>query len=107
MPVSDCASGYTEKKTAFPTEELMSNKPKTEANIPIDRDVLEMWQDDIHSAQEELHDTLEQMKEALDTGNAIDPKLYQEAEGQIKELEVNANSLRIDLERLKTQQSPN
>jgi chromosome segregation ATPase len=86
-------------------EELMSNQPKSEADIPIDCDVLEMWQDDIREAQEELHDALEQIKEALDTGNTIDPKLYQEAEKQIKELEVNANSLRTDLERLKAQQS--
>jgi hypothetical protein len=82
----------------------MSNQPKTEADIPIDRDVLEMWQDDIQHAQEELHDTLEQMIDALDQGNTLDPKLYQEAEKQIKELEVDANSLRIDLERLKQQQ---
>jgi chaperonin cofactor prefoldin len=83
----------------------MTNPSRNEADIPIDRDVLEMWQDDIQHTQEELHDILEQMIEALDTGNAIDPKLYEEAKKQIKELEVNANSLRIDLERLKQQKS--
>jgi chaperonin cofactor prefoldin len=81
----------------------MANQPKTAADLPIDRDDLERAQDDIHMAQEELHDTLEQMKEALDTGNTIDPKLFQEAEEQIKELEVDANSLRKDLERLQKQ----
>ncbi len=84
----------------------MSNPPKTEASIPIDRGVLEMWQEYIEHAQIDLHETLEQMIEALDQGNPIDPKLYQEAEEHIKELEVNANSLRQDLKKLKTQQSP-
>lgn len=58
-------------------------------------------------AQEALHDTLEQMIEALDNGTAIDPKLFQEAEEHTKELEAQADSLRNDLKKLKTQQSPN
>ena len=43
------------------------------------------------------------MKEALDAGNAIEPKLLQEAMEQIEELEVQANSLRKDLEKLHKQ----
>lgn len=81
----------------------MADQPKTEADIPIDRDVLEMWQEDIEHTRGELHDTLEEMIEALDQGNPIDPKLYQEAEKHIKELEVNVNSLRQDLKKLQQQ----
>jgi hypothetical protein len=85
---------------------MMPDQAKTAADITIDRDDLEMWQHHIEEAQINLSETLEQMKEALDIGNAIDPKLFQEAEEQIKELEVNANSLRKDLEQLQKQQSP-
>jgi hypothetical protein len=46
------------------------------------------------------------MIDALDAGKAIEPTLFQEAEEQIKELIAHANSLRKDLEKLKTQQSP-
>lgn len=84
----------------------MSQQPKTN-DLPVGRDDLEMAQDDIQMAQEALHDTLEQMKDALDAGNALDPKLFQEAEEHAKELEVQASSLLKDLEKLKKQQSPN
>ena len=76
-------------------EKLMSNQ--------FDRDDLEMWQEGIQQAQIELNDTLEQMIDALDAGNTIESKLFQEAEEQIKKLEVQANSLRKDLEKLQKQ----
>jgi uncharacterized protein Smg (DUF494 family) len=84
-------------------EEIMSDQAQKATDLPIDRDDLEMAQEAINTAQEELHDTLEQMKEALDARNTIKPKLFQEAKEQIKELEVQANSLRKDLEKLQKQ----
>jgi len=41
------------------------------------------------------------MKAALDARNALKPKPFQEAMEQIEELEVQANSLRKDLEKLR------
>ena len=82
----------------------MPDQAKKAADLPVDRDDLERAQDAIHMAQEELHDNLEQMKEALDAGNAIEPKLFQEAMEHIEELEVQANSLRKDLEKLQKQE---
>ena len=64
------------KETVFHPEEMMPDQAKKAADLPVDRDDLEIAQDAIHMAQEELHDTLEQMKEALDAGNAIEPKLF-------------------------------
>ncbi len=81
----------------------MSNRPKNAADIPIDRDDLERAQDDIQTTQGDLHETLEQMINALDAGNKIDPKLFQEAEEHMKDLEVQANNLRKDLEKLQKQ----
>ena len=43
--------------------------------------------------------------EAIDAGDAIGSKLFQEAEEQMKELEVSANTLRKDLEKLQKQES--
>jgi hypothetical protein len=57
----------------------MANPPKNAADIPVGRDELEMWQENIQEAQTELHDTLEKIKEELDAGNAIDPNLFQQA----------------------------
>jgi chromosome segregation ATPase len=86
----------------------MSDQSKAAAHLPlIDRDDLQRAQDEIQMAHEELDATLEQMKEALDAGDGIDSDLFQEAEEHLKELEVQANSLRNDLEKLKAQQSPN
>lgn len=73
------------------------------AQIRIDRDDLERSQDAIHTAQHDLHAILEQMKQSLDAGTQIDPELFAEAEEQMKELEVEANTLRKDLEKLQKQ----
>jgi hypothetical protein len=81
-------------------EEMMPDQAQKAADLPVDRDDLERAQDDIQTAQVDLHDTLEQMIEALDAGDTIDPKLFQEAKEHIEELEVQANSLRKDLEKL-------
>ncbi len=81
----------------------MSNQPKAAANIPIDRDDLEMWKEGIQQAQIELNDTLEQMIDTLDAGNTIDIKTFQEAKEQIEKLQAQANSLGKDLEKLQKQ----
>jgi hypothetical protein len=79
------------KEKSILMEELMTNHPKTAADIPVTRDELEMWQEGIQEAQLELNGTLEKMIEALDNGATLDPKQFVEAEEQIKELEVQAN----------------
>jgi hypothetical protein len=81
-------------------EEQMSNQSHHTTDLPIDRADLERAQDDLQTANADLHDTLEQMIDALDTGRTLDPELFQEAEEHIKELEVQANTLRKDLEKL-------
>ena len=43
------------------------------------------------------------MIDTLDAGKAIEPKLFQEAMEKIEELEVQANSLRKGLEKLRQQ----
>jgi chromosome segregation ATPase len=82
----------------------MSDQPKT-ADIPVGPGDLEMAQDEIQTAQQELDRLLEQMKQALDDGKAIEPRLFQEAAEQAKELEIEASSLQKDLEKLQKQQS--
>jgi hypothetical protein len=64
-----------------------------------------MWQHDNEETQIFLGEILGKMIDALDAGGVIEPKLYDEAEEQIKELIAHVNSLRKDLEKLKTQQS--
>jgi hypothetical protein len=81
----------------------MPDQTKKATDLPVDRDDLEMWQEGIQTAQVGLHDTLEQMIDILDAGNTIDSKHFQEAMEQIEELEVQINSLRKDLEKLRQQ----
>lgn len=83
----------------------MSDQPKIAADIPVGPGDLEMAQDEIQMAQQELDHLLEQMKQALDDGKAIEPKLFQDAMEQAKELEIEASSLQKDLEKLNAQQS--
>ncbi|HZU03394.1 MAG TPA: hypothetical protein VFA10_27250 [Ktedonobacteraceae bacterium] len=85
----------------------MSDQPKTAADIPVGSGELEMAQDDIQMTQQELDRLLEQMKQALDDGKPIEQKLFQDAEEQAKELEIQAGCLRNDLKKLKAQQSSN
>ncbi len=82
----------------------MLNRPeRVAAELPVGRDDLESAQDNIQMAQQDLHDTLEAMIETLDAGNSIDPKLYQDAEEQMKQLEGEVGCLRTDLGKLKNQ----
>jgi hypothetical protein len=91
------------KETVFHLGEIMPDQTKKAADLPVDRGDLEMWQEGIQTAQAGLYDTLEQMIDILDAGNTIDSKHFQEAMEQIEELEVQANSLRKDLEKLQQQ----